>query len=443
MQKLVFLFLLVFVFTTLCRTGEGENAAGSATPNTPSLNEEIKPEGDSTRIDGIWSDEPWTENQGLFGVQGIRFSVGFKADNFSNFSGGLKQTGSYLHHIDLAFGIDAEPLMNWKGGSFFVQAIGNNGAGLSKSIGSAQQISNIEGPKVAKLHQAWFQQSFMDGRLSFLAGLYDLNSEFYVTDASRAFLNRSFSVGGEVSQTGNNGPWTFPSSSAALRVRLQASDSWGFQLAVLDAVAGSTSAPLSPSFILSRKDGALIVNEVGFAWKGLNGKMLGHGKYTLGMWFYTAAFNEIQAIAYSGQSWRSTGNNGFYLMAEQTVFSEANDPAQGLALFSRAGLANGRINQYDYNWSIGGSYTGLFAGRDSDVLSIGATYVSVSAEYMQAKHLANEPVAKGEMVIEATYRAQLTSWLAIQPDVQRIFYPGTNLAVDDATVFGSRIEIGF
>lgn len=447
MQKVFIVSLATVFLSTVCYSGgDGSEKSPGGEPqhSTPSNKEEsTSAEIDSSRMNDPLPDEHWKENRDLFGVHGISFSLGYKADNFSNFSGGLKQTGSYLHNIDLTFGIDAERLLNWKGGSFFLQAISNNGGGLSKSIGSTQQISNIDAPKVAKLYQAWFQQNLMDGKLSFLAGLYDLNTEFYLTQASRVFLNRSFSVGKELSQTGNNGPSIFPNTSAALRVRLHASDSWSFQFAVLDAVPGSLGMPLTPSLFLSTDEGALVVNEVAFSWKGLNDRTIGRGKYTLGSWFYTAAFNEIQAIAYLGQSLRSTANNGVYLMAEQNVFSETDDPAQGLALFSRVGFANGRINQYNHNWSFGGTYTGLFGGQDSDVLSVGATYVNVSSEYKNAKHIANEPIASGEMVIEVTYRAQLTNWLAIQPDVQRIIHPGTNLAVENATVFGSRIEVGF
>lgn len=443
MHKVSLVVIAVFSFLAVCYSGT-ENSVSSAASSI--LMEEEKDKSavaDTSGVDDIWSGESWNEYHNIFGMQGIRFSLRYKADNFSNFSGGLKQTGSYLHNIDFAIGIDAEPLMNWKGASFFLQAISNNGGGLSKSIGSTQHISNIDGPKVAKLYQAWFQQSLMDGRLSFLAGLYDLNTEFYLTEASRVFLNRSFSVGNEFSQTGNNGPSLFPNTSAALRVKLHASDSWTFQAAILDAVAGSNGSPLTPSLFMSAADGVMIVNEVAFSWDGLNGRNVGRGKYTLGLWLYTSAFNEIQATAFLGQSLRSTSNNGIYLMAEQNVFSETDDRVQGLALFSRVGFANGRINQYNYNWSFGGSYTGLFGGRESDVLSVGATYLNVSDEYKKAKHIANEPVASGEMVIEAAYRAQLTSWLAIQPDIQRIFYPGASLTVDNATVFGSRIEVGF
>ncbi len=447
MHKVVIVSLAVLFLSTACNSGvEG---SGNSTGNPPSSSlpltkeEEKSAAADTSSMSKLWPNEEWKESRGLFGAQGIRFSLGYKADNFSNFSGGLKQTGSYLHNIDFGIGIDIENLMNWKGASFFLQVMSNNGGGLSNAIGATQQISNIDGPKVAKLYQAWFQQNSVGDKLSFLVGLYDLNTEFYLTQASRGLLNRSFSVGKELSQTGNNGPSIFPNTAAALRVRLKASDSWSVQLAVLDAVPGSPGSPLAPSLFMSTDEGALVVNEVAFSWKGLNERTIGHGKYTLGLWFYTATFNEIQAIAYSGKSLRSTGNNGMYLMAEQSVFTEAYDPAQGLALFARVGFANGRINRHNYNWSFGGTYAGLFAGRDSDVLSIGATYVNVSSEYKQVKHIANEPIASGEIVIEATYRAQLTSWLAIQPDVQRIFYPGSNLAVANATVFGSRIEVGF
>jgi porin len=53
------------------------------------------------------------------------------------------------------------------------------------------------------------------------------------------------------------------------------------------------------------------------------------------------------------------------------------------------------------------------------------------------------PVRDAELAVEITYRAQITPWLAIQPDVQRVVHPGTDPGIPDATVCGTRIEVRF
>jgi porin len=48
-----------------------------------------------------------------------------------------------------------------------------------------------------------------------------------------------------------------------------------------------------------------------------------------------------------------------------------------------------------------------------------------------------------EAVVELTYRAQVTPWLSIQPDVQWIIHPGGSSKIDNALVVGLRAAITF
>jgi porin len=48
-----------------------------------------------------------------------------------------------------------------------------------------------------------------------------------------------------------------------------------------------------------------------------------------------------------------------------------------------------------------------------------------------------------EMVLEATYQAQIIKWLCIQPDMQVIINPGGNRDLGNAIVIGGRISITF
>ena len=48
-----------------------------------------------------------------------------------------------------------------------------------------------------------------------------------------------------------------------------------------------------------------------------------------------------------------------------------------------------------------------------------------------------------EAVLELTYRAQITPWFALQPDVQWIIHPGGSTAIDDALVVGLRAAVSF
>jgi porin len=48
-----------------------------------------------------------------------------------------------------------------------------------------------------------------------------------------------------------------------------------------------------------------------------------------------------------------------------------------------------------------------------------------------------------EAVIELTYRAQVTRWLALQPDVQWVIHPGGSTAIDNALVLSLRASVAF
>ena len=48
-----------------------------------------------------------------------------------------------------------------------------------------------------------------------------------------------------------------------------------------------------------------------------------------------------------------------------------------------------------------------------------------------------------EAVVELSYRAQLTRWFALQPDVQWIIHPGGSAAIDNALVIGLRASLSF
>ncbi|MBI5474631.1 MAG: carbohydrate porin [Ignavibacteriae bacterium] len=371
-------------------------------------------------------------------TKAIDLFLHYRGDQLSNVAGGVEQRGAYLHNVNLLLGIDANELIGWKGARFLVQVISNSGEGPNAFVGASQQVSNISAPKSTKLYQAWMQQDFIAGRLSFLAGLYDLNSEFYVTQTSSIFLNSSFHIGKELSQPATNGSGIFPNSAAALRVRFRPTSRWSFQSVVMDGVPGDGNDRSSPSLRLSAAEGAFVAGEVAYSWRGIGDEGIGKGKYTLGGWVHT---NPIQLLSASSQR-EFERNYGAYFLAEQRVCSELADGKQGLSMFMRIGLANADVNQYDFNLSGGFVYTGLVRGRNEDRLGFAATHANNSSAYKSVARIAGKPYASSELVLELTYVAQLTSWLSIQPDLQHIIHPSTRPDLDAATVMGSRLRVG-
>lgn len=82
-------------------------------------------------------------------------------------------------------------MLGWRDTTFFLYGLSNQGGRPNgRHSGTAQGVDNIEvDTNTAKLYQAWVQRGFLSNRLAVLVGLYDLNSEFYVTDTSSLFLH--------------------------------------------------------------------------------------------------------------------------------------------------------------------------------------------------------------------------------------------------------------
>ena len=94
-----------------------------------------------------------------------------------------------------------------------------------------------------------------------LAGLYDLNSEFYRLQ-SALFLNSSFGIGPEFAQSGVEGPSIFPDTSVGMRIAFKPAEGLVVRIAALDGVP--VDRPDGSRGIFKPGDGALIVGEVAF-----------------------------------------------------------------------------------------------------------------------------------------------------------------------------------
>ena len=365
--------------------------------------------------------------------RGVTVEVVLKVDVLSNLSGGIKRGTKYMDNWDFKLGADADKLWGWKNTTAFVQLISNHGGKLNAThVGSFIGVDNIEvNTNTTKWLHAWLERSFFDGKFSLLAGLYPLDSQFYVTDASAVFLHPSAGMAAEVAQTGVNGPSIFPTSSFGFRAMWQPTAKYYFQAALVDGVPGDPNNPHGTHIRFDRGDGTLAIMEAGFR------PAVEISKYAVGYWRYTPRFDDLADTDSLGNPVRRV-NRGAYFLAEQTVLREKEDPAQGLALFFRYGVANGDVNTLDYSSSLGLRYKGLLPGRDQDEFGILLTRGHAGAKFMQA---AATPLASNETAFEITYRARIASWLAIQPTVQRIVNPGFDPALGDAWIAGARFEI--
>lgn len=367
--------------------------------------------------------------------RGVTLEVVLKADVLSNLSGGIKRGTKYMDNWDFKLKADADKLWGWTNTTAFLQVISNHGGKLNGThVGSFMGVDNIEvNTNTTKLFHAWLERSFFDEKFSVLAGLYPVDSQFYVTDSTGVFLHPTGGMAAEVAQTGAGGPSIFPTSSFGLRATWQPTAKYYFQAALVDGVPGNPNNPHGTHVRFDRGDGTLAIMETGYR------PAEEISKYAVGYWRYTPRFDDLVDTDALGNPARRI-NRGAYFLAEQTVLREKDDSSQGLTLFFRYGVANGDVNTLDYSSSLGLRYKGLLPGRDEDEFGVLLTRGHAGAKFIQA---AATPLATNETALEITYRAKVNPWLAIQPTVQRISNPGHDPALGDAWIAGARFEIAF
>lgn len=350
----------------------------------------------------------------------------YTGDLWRNASGGLRTGDTYLDNLDLSIALDAERAWGFSGVSAFVYALYNNSARFSERyVGDAMTVSNIDAPQAVRLYEAWVQwESASRHALSLRLGLYDLNSEFDMSDSRSLFIHSSHGVGHELGQTGENGPSIFPVTSLALRAAWSPAPQWRMLLAAFDGVPGDPEHPSSNRIRLNGDEGALGIAEL--QWTGERVT-----KLSLGHWRYSAEFEDLRSTATAPRPMRDD-NRGTYAGVEVALDREPVAAPATLA-FARYGSAEDRINEFADSWSVGLRRRGIFVARPDDELGIAYTRADVS-------RAAGALRDRYEAALELTYRAAITDWLTIQPDIQYIFNPGADPALDDSLVFGLRLE---
>jgi len=404
-----------------------------------SANAEDAPDWGTETLSGSWGGV----RPSLF-EKGVAMDLTHKSDIMSNTSGGLKRGSLRLSNTEMAISMDMDKLAGWNATSAYIQyhiQHGKQHKDFNGSyVGSFAGVSNIEtGTNTGQFFQVWLQKNSADDTLSVLAGLYAIDSEFYVTETSGLFLQPPYGMSAEMAQTGQNGPPVFPMGALGVRIRYSLPDFY-FQGVVTDGVPGDPNNPHGTHVKLGKGDGTLTVAEIGYVPKGE-----GHAasKTAIGLWSYSARADDLVDVDALGKPIRRR-DQGVYFLAERTLYAEQNDPAQGLSGFVRFGTANKDINRgladgaptVDWSGSLGLIYQGLLDGRDGDTAGIAVTTSHASNKYQQ---LSGSDTS--EVVIELTYRALLQPWLALQTSVQRIVNPGMDKALEDASVIGVRFEL--
>ena len=419
---------------------------------TANAEEEKNPDWNAQTLTGDWGGT----RTNLYN-KGIDLGFTHKSDVLANTSGGIKRGAVWMGHTEARIKMDMEKLAGWNATSAYIHFHSDLGSKFNRDyVGSFIGVDNIEtGVNTAQFYHAWLQKSFFGDSLSVLAGLYPIDSEFYVTDTSGVFIQPPYGMSNDVAQpvlTGLNAPPIFPVGALAVRVKYTSpGKNLYLQAALTDGVPGDPNNPYGTHVQLNKGDGSLSIIEFGYTPQeneppfgaAKPGELIepetkvheeseSFNKTAIGFWNYTARFNDPIDLVTRRPS------QGAYFLAERTLLVKKDHPSQGLSGFVRFGTASQEIHQADWTGSIGLRYHGLFSGRNDDIAGIAVTFNHASNNY---RFLNNADSSQTNM--EATYRAQIKPWLALQPTVQYILNPNMDPALQNAWIVGARTEIAF
>lgn len=426
---------------------------------------DVPPNRESFRQWGHLSDD-WGGTRSRLEERGLHFDVAYTGDFVDNTIGGFDTGAVYLGNLDVTFTLHSWELLPVDLGTLFVYGLVDHGGRPSALVGDLQVTDNIEAPSTAKLYELWWQHAFLEGRVSLLAGLYDVNSEFYVADSAQIFLNSSFGIGPELSLTGGNGPSIFPNTSLAFRVGAEPVPGYEINAAVMDGVPADPNDPSGTQIEFNPGDGIFFIAEIARYWsrEGVTpprpgeahrgpvqrrrvGRTIDRAPYflslKLGTWLYSAEQPDLTAIAATGRNATQPGHPGVYLIVEYdaTRFSPL---AHGqLATFLQLGYADGDVAPFAGYTGAGMVYTGLIPTRPDDALGLGIA-AAYAGNGLDATNLADGGVpATAEIALEFTYRLYPVRWLSVQTDLQYVIHPSALRSRPNALVLAFRYVIDF
>lgn len=355
----------------------------------------------------------------------------YAVDYFANTKGGLKRDDTYLSNLDLVLTVNTKRLGLWDHGTFQAHMIDNSGNKklTGDIVGDLQGVSNIEAPRTTRLYELWYEQSFFEDKLSVLMGIEDYNSEFDVTEYGGLYVNSSFGIGPEISK--NARPSIFSLTAPALRVKITPNDQWQFLLGVYDGDPGDPNTSKHfPRSDFDHEGGAFIASEAAYHFTG--DALPGFIK--LGVWHNTGEFNDVSAVDDNGDPLKRDGNTGGYLVIDKMLYREKDE--QGLGAFLQLGSNRKNVNEVNVYVGGGFNYRGLIPGRDKDEAGIAVAHARTNDDLLETARR-----DRFEMTVEATYKAQLTPCMSIQPDFQFVINPGAVSDIENAFIAGMRFEM--
>lgn len=426
--------------------------------------------GDACSPDTLLGD--WGGLRGRLMDYGIGFGLQEQSEVWGNLSGGLRRGAAYdgLALASLCVDLAAATKGRWQGAHLFVSGFQVHGIGPTPQlVGALQTVSSIEATPSAKLYDLWLEQQLFGSKFSIRIGQGTADGDFMVSQFAGLFVNSSFGFPGLPALDLPSGGPAYPLATPFARAQFQPTA----EITVLSAVYTDDPAPPGIGDPQQRDlhgtafrldDHTLSFAELWYA-PGVLARLGLPATYKLGMWVATGPFADpltgadglsLANPASAGQPLQHTTDRGFYAVIDQMIWKKPNTETQGIGLFAQVMHAPQDRNLSDLFVDGGLNWKGVVPGRSHDAAGLAVTYAGISGakrRYGEDAILytgSGAPYSPGETIVEATYRARLTPWFKVQPDLQFVINPRAGIPVapsaqplKNALVLGVRATVDF
>jgi porin len=388
----------------------------------------------------------------VLGDYGITLNINDSENLLGNTLGGVKQGATMQGVTTATLEIDTGKAFGLQGGTFHISALQIHGQPLSGPyLDNLQTANGNEAEDGTRLWEMWYDQAFDYTRADIKIGQQSIDNEFMVSQYSSLFVNTIAGWPLIPSDDLYGGGPAYPLSSLGVRLQFKPADNETILGGVFDDNPGGGAFGDDQQFLdrngalFNLNTGALFIAEFQYA---VNQPAVGDmvttatppsglpGTYKLGFWYDTAFFPDqrfgtdglsLANPASNGDPEMHKGNYSIYGVMDQTIWQSAADSARNLNIFARIMGAPDNRNLIDFSFNGGVTLAAPLPGRDNDQAGIDFGLGKVSSRVAGLTRDQGITAQGTEELIEATYQAQATPWLVLQPDFQYIVNPGAGV----------------
>lgn len=428
---------------------------------------------DAAAPDGLTGD--WGGLRTSLRDAGLELGVTYIGEGLGNPAGGVKRGAIYEGRLEMSLDIDLAKAIGWDGALIHANAYQIHGRGLSaKDLGNNFLVaSSIEALRSSRLFDLWFQQELFDRRVSVRAGQIAADDEFFISDYGATFVNSTFGWPGILAADLPSGGPAYPLATPGFRIKLQPAKSLTLSAALFDGDPagpgqGDPQARDRSGTNFRTSDAPFTIGELAYAVKPDKSDDRLPATYKLGAWYHAGRFDDVRFDntsrsladpASNGIAATHRGNYGGYVVLDQMIWRRPDTEDEGLGAFLRLSGSPSNRNVIDFYADGGLTFKGIVPSRADDILGLGIAFARVSSAARNLDSDTNAftgsdaPRRAFEAALELTYKAQVTPWWSIQPDLQFIIHPAGNAAnpasasgtepIPNAFIIGLRSTIKF